>query len=131
MDDIKKQKAKNLKKAIDIADNVVDNFNKATQQLELKGLYERKDLLEKKIENTDLASATRANAILQLKTVNDSINLLEQEVSLLDEYDIDVDEEAARKFIEENNLLEDMSMINSNDALDELERTLGLGKKDD
>lgn len=134
MDELKKKRAEKLKKAVDIVDGVADNFDKAFKQRELNALYERKFLLEDKIKDTSKCPVTIVNAKLQLKSVEDSIALLEEQVSLQDEYDIDVDEAAARQFIAENPDVfgeGTLEMIESNDALDELERTLGLSSEKD
>ena len=126
MDDLSK---KRNEKTQAIIDGVTDTFSKAMKQKNLSDLYKRKIELEGTIGDKEKNAVTRANAKLQLKDINESIQLLEQEVSLTDEYDIDVDEEAAIEFLEKHNIpieFEDVDFIHQDKILTELEESLGL-----
>lgn len=100
MDDLKK---KRIEKTDKIIENVVDNMSSAVQQLDLKHLYERKIQIEKRLGNPgEMNMITQRNLKLQLEEIEKSIKLIEDRgISLQDEYDIDVDEEAAKEFLEE------------------------------
>lgn len=136
MDELKKKRIKKeqdgLKKAVEIIDSVSDNFDKALKQKNLDGLYQRKFALENTIKDNEKNDVTRANARLQLKEIESSIELLEQEVNLVDEYDIEVDEAAARQFIADNPDVfvdSDLDFDHQNSVLDDLEKTLGLSSE--
>lgn len=127
MDDIKK---KRIEKTTEIISNVEDNFSKALKQRELLKLIERRTLLQGKIASSSTNGVDRANAKLQLKDIERSITALEESgVNLTDQYDTDVDEAAARKFLSDNNLeieYDEVDIIKQNDILDELEQNLGV-----
>lgn len=103
MDDLKK---KRIEKTEQIIDNVVDNMSSAIQQLDLMHLYERKIQIEKRLADPgDMNMITQRNLKLQLEEIEKSIKLIEDRgISLQDEYDIDVDEEAAKEFLEEHGI---------------------------
>lgn len=121
IDDLEKQR---LKRVDNITKTVVDGYSNELMKLNLLKLEERRDKLITTIEDPEKNSHTRSTARLQLKLVNESIQELWENIDWDLEYDTDVDEDAARKFIKENNLLEDDSMMHQNDVLDEMEKNL-------
>lgn len=115
------------KKVEDILNKVTENYNKALMQEDLRKLLERKSLLEEKMSDSSIQGTARANNRIQLRDVNKTIDILSQEVNLSDKYDTEVDEVYARSFLEDmGDDFDGGSIIESNDILDELERTLGL-----
>jgi len=98
MDDLKKQRTKRVNK---ILEKVSEDFSEALNRHDLDRLYERKEVLKRKI-NSDTTEMNKAIARQQLKDVEQSIDLLSEKVDIYRDIDIDVDEEAAKKYIEDN-----------------------------
>lgn len=98
MDDLKKQRIKRIDK---IVDKIVDDFQEGFNRLEIDRLYERQQILKLKI-NSNTSPVTKANARLQLADVERSIDELTGKIDIYRDIDIDCDEEAAKKYIEEN-----------------------------
>ena len=116
-DDLSKKRKKNIQKAVDIINDVEDTFSKAMKQQNLDQLYKRKFLLEGKLKDEDRCPVVRANNKLQLDTVNQSIELLESEgINLTDEYDIKIDEAAAREFLDKHNFFDMNGLIEQNNS---------------
>jgi len=128
MDDISKKKLDDIEKRIK---KVEDTFSKATKQCDLNKLYERKFELEAKIGIPDKDPVSLANNKLQLSQIESSIELLEsEEINLVDEYDINVDEAAAREYINSMPEFDEWEyLIEQNDILDQLEKDLGISKE--
>lgn len=115
----------------DILNSVADNFTKALKQENLEKLLERKTLLMEKMANPEITGIDRANNRLQIRDIDRAIALLQSEVSLADTYDIEIDEVAAREFLQNLDVeFDDVNFVESNDTLDELEKSLGLKKGD-
>lgn len=128
MNDIKKQR---IKRVDDIATKVTDGYQNEMLKKNYNDLRERQQILLDKVADNSYDEVTRGSARLQLKEIGKSLQDLQEKIDWSLEYDVDCDDKAARQFIEDNNLLEDDSMIKQNDALDELERKLYHPKQGD
>lgn len=99
MDDIKKQRAKRVTKVID---KVASDFSQGMNRLQLDKLYKRKEKLQKDIADDGRSPLNRTISKQQLVDVEDGIESLLKKVDINMEIDIEVDEEAAIKFLEDN-----------------------------
>ena len=134
--DINEQRAKKIEKDIEkleeVFDDVLDGFNNEIDKLNYRKLNERRDFLLQEINNP---AGKRENIMrykLQLKDVEESIEILLARIDWNKEFDVECeDEDAAREFLaQEGVLLEGEGIIEQNDALDKLENEL-YGRKDD
>lgn len=98
MDDLSKKRAEKVSKIIE---KVTGDFNEGLNRLDLDRLYERQAVLKRKI-NSNTDEITKSNARLQLQEVEQSIDILTGKVDIYRDIDLDVDEKAAKEYIEDN-----------------------------
>ena len=98
MDDLSKKK---IEKISQIIDKVTGDFTEGLNRLDLDRLYERQGVLKRKI-NSNTDKITKSNARLQLQQVEQSIDILTGKIDIYKDINLDVDEESAKKYIEDN-----------------------------
>lgn len=130
MDDLKRHK---INKMIKILDKIELGFNNEIRKIELENLLDRKNKLENVISSDTKNNTTIKNAKLQLKDVELSIEELYRNINYDLNFDTNVDEHSAVEFINNNSevFIDAKKYVDSNSVLDELEKTLGLEKKDE
>lgn len=128
MDDLKKQKIKNIDKVVS---KVTDGYQNEMLKKNYYDLKERQGKLLDKVADSSYDVITRESARLQLAEIGKSLHELEQKIDWHLDYDTDCDEDAAKQFMKDNDLMTDEieSMVSQNDALDELEKKLYQGDK--
>lgn len=98
MDDLSNKRKEKLE---GILSKVSSDYSEGLNRLELDRLYERKELIKKKI-NASKNPLLQTNDRLQLKQIEESIDTITGQIDIYRELDLDVDEEAAKKYIKDN-----------------------------
>lgn len=121
MDDIKKQKLKNIDK---IVCPVIENFNESLNRRMLDKLYEKKTYLEERMNNLSRSELNRSISLQQLEDTIKDIKNIQDKIDINKDANIDIDDNAAIDFINNNpDIYSDIKdMIDQNNKVDQLEK---------